>query len=162
MRRTQCDPDKGGNMFTRRHILSWAIVLVLLLPASSATAPSGAAAEPTSPPQASDTDPLPLDPAESDWYAAVQEDIRQSEYQVTPQAGTGWRKQTGRPDLQPLRRAQGRRLPGACRARLRSLPKAPSQRLHPRVNGSVGRRRERCPAATRYPWPACQRSMPGR
>ena len=90
---------KGGSMFTRRHILSWTIVLVLLLPASSATALSEAAAEPPQPSQASATDPRALDPAEPDWYAAVQEDIRQSEYQVTPLTGTGWQQETGLPNL---------------------------------------------------------------
>ena len=104
-------------MFTRRHILSLTIVLVLLLPASSATAPSGAAAEPPPPPQASATDPRPFDPAEPDWYAAVQEGIRQSEHQIIPLAGTGWQEQTGLTDLPTASpRAQGRCLPGAHRA----------------------------------------------
>ena len=83
-----------------------AVCLILVLVAASLArtgiAPSGATAEPPQLPKASDADLLPFDSAEPDWYAAVQENIRQSEYHVT------WQEQTGLPDLPAAYQAPNR------------------------------------------------------
>ena len=103
-------------MFTRRHILSWTILLVLLLPASSVTAPSGAAAEPPRPRQASATDPRPrpgrtrLVRRSARGYPPVR---------IPGHSPDGDRLAAGDRPARPAIRfawAQGRRLPGARRA----------------------------------------------